>query len=81
MLTALVQMSYLKAKKGRSMDHWFGPLPPDEEMLEQGAQVSSLTNQQILTWLGMVGGGGQKYGLLKRGSAILRRERRKKEDT
>lgn len=23
------------------------------------------------TWLGMVGGGGQKYGLLKRGSAIL----------
>lgn len=27
-----------------------------------------------LTWLGMVGGGGQKYGLLNRGSAILQGE-------
>lgn len=28
-----------------------------------------------LTWLGMVGGGGQKYGLLNRGSAILQEGR------
>lgn len=33
-----------------------------------GEQVGAIT----LTWPGMDGGGGQKYGLLNRGSAILK---------
>lgn len=35
---------------------------------ENGEQVGVIT----LTWPGMEGGGGQKYGLLNRGSAILK---------
>lgn len=37
-------------------------------------------HSMILTWLGMVGGGGQKQGLLNRGSAILWGKQRKRRE-
>lgn len=44
--------------------------------VETNWQLTAVNDEQVgvitLTWPGMDGGGGQKYGLLNRGSAILK---------